>query len=90
MRIACSWIVIQLLYKVPSHSKVTDCLRNAKFGQDIESCDVISLYIVVQNNEALQASPEMLNNYTLAINNFELSKARAMALGILCLKVQLL
>ena len=52
----------------------------------IESFDVTSLYTNVQNDEALQALSEMLNQYAGTMNMYGLSKARIMTLVSECLK----
>ena len=84
-------IVGQLLNYVPSHLSNTgqflDRLRASGFEQNctIESFDVTALYTNVNNNEALQALSEMLDEHGRSIVTFGLNKAHIMTIVQECL-----
>uniref|UniRef100_A0A7I4Z6L7 Reverse transcriptase domain-containing protein n=1 Tax=Haemonchus contortus TaxID=6289 RepID=A0A7I4Z6L7_HAECO len=84
-------IVGQLLRYVPSHlpntNEFLDRLRSCRLQENcvVESFDVTALYTNVNNNEALQAVSEMLDEHETEIVTFGLSKVHIMALIKECL-----
>ncbi|XGW34592.1 hypothetical protein V3C99_018497 [Haemonchus contortus] len=84
-------IVGQLLRYVPSHlpntNEFLDRLRSCKLQENcvIESFDVTALYTNVNNDEALQAVSEMLDEHEAEVVTFGLSKVHIMALINECL-----
>ncbi|XGW05094.1 hypothetical protein V3C99_015904 [Haemonchus contortus] len=84
-------IVGQLLRYVPSHlpntNEFLDRLRSCRLQENcvVESFDVTALYTNVNNNEALQAVSEMLDEHETEIVTFGLSKVHIMTLIKECL-----
>uniref|UniRef100_A0A7I4YDH9 Reverse transcriptase domain-containing protein n=1 Tax=Haemonchus contortus TaxID=6289 RepID=A0A7I4YDH9_HAECO len=84
-------IVGQLLRYVPAHlpntNEFLDRLRSCRLQENcvVESFDVTALYTNVNNNEALQAVSEMLDEHETEIVTFGLSKVHIVALIKECL-----
>ncbi|XGW33958.1 hypothetical protein V3C99_018027 [Haemonchus contortus] len=84
-------IVGQLLRYVPSHlpntNEFLDRLRSCRLQENcvVESFDVTALYTNVNNDEALQAVSEMLDEHGTEIVTFGLSKVHIMTLIKECL-----
>ncbi|XGW16426.1 hypothetical protein V3C99_001696, partial [Haemonchus contortus] len=84
-------VLTQLLTFIPAHLSNTrrflDQLRETRFRRNhvIESFDVTSLYTNVSNEDAMQATHELLNEHAGSINMYGLSVSHVMTLVKECL-----